>query len=89
MRDADFLHMIRQQALAHGVEWKEALEWMKEPLDIENLKARDEMQVAEEHPYWRGDPEERAKVLKVADGVIELLRAMYPAKESERRASAI
>jgi hypothetical protein len=79
MRKEDFLHLVRQQALAHNEEYVKALKWMKEPEDIE--RHENDLKVACEHPYWHGTPEEREAALKIMDAQMELLRALFPKQE--------
>ncbi len=87
MNGHDFRHLVRKQAAAHGDGYVEALKWMREPEDIENHI--NEMALSVEHPYWRGDKEERERVLNILDHQLELLRVIYPTKASLRRASGL
>jgi hypothetical protein len=61
-------------------------ERMNDMAPIERVK--DTLEYCEEHPYWR-DKEERERVLRVLDHQLELLQALYPSKESLRRASQL
>jgi hypothetical protein len=78
---------VRKQAAAHGDGYVEALKWMKEPERIENHI--NDMALSVEHPYWRGDKEERERVLSILDRQLELLRVIYPEIASLKRASGI
>jgi hypothetical protein len=79
MTNRAFLHLVREQALAHTEEFVEALKWMKEPGSLERIE--NDPKYAVVHPYWHGTPEEREAALKIMDAQMELLRALFPKQE--------